>query len=185
MCRAAGDSGPVANRHDEPSTVGGSQMVSEPNQPGASLMLPVGERGVLSLLEEPQRELQLTPGREGRKRPLLDAGREIRYIGIATEQGVPQGSKVLPAAEFAQCDGEVRGIVAPTAVVEVDRRDHTPPEQEVLLVQVGMNQAEGIGAAAESLGRGLDAVDRIGHDLCSSRAAKVIDGCSQVFGDIT
>src|SRR5262245_1561867 len=94
------DSGLVSNRRVDPSAVSGGQMLSELNQPSASFVLPAGERGVLALLEEPQRELQLAPGREGRELPALGAGREICHLGVPAEQGIPQGLKVVPVAEF-------------------------------------------------------------------------------------
>src|SRR5262249_21364252 len=96
---------------------------------------------------EPQSECDLAGGDEviqvgqiARQRPVLT---------IAIDKSVAELSVVGSVSQFPQRDGDVVEPIPESAVVKVDDLDVVVPEQRIIEVQVGVDQADGVSGAAE------------------------------------
>ena len=68
--------------------------------------------------------------------------RQRAFLGVAGHQRVVELVVPRPLLQLPQGDGEVVQVEAPAAVVEVDRPHRTSVEQEVLVVEIAVDQAE-------------------------------------------
>ena len=112
-------------------------MADVPQHPGK-----VGlERGVdLCGAGVPQSECHLAGGDE-----VIEvgqaSGRQWPVLGVALDERCAELLVVAPVPQFPQCDGDVVEPVAESAVVEIDDLDVVAPEQRVVQVQIGVNEA--------------------------------------------
>jgi hypothetical protein len=65
--------------------------------------------------------------------------------GVAVDQRRPEPFVVVSVPQFPQRDGDVVEPVTESAVVEIDDPDLVAPEQRVVEVQIGVDEAEIVG----------------------------------------
>jgi transposase len=70
------------------------------------------------------------------------AGRQRPMPGVAVDQRRPEVLVVVSVPQFPQRDGDVVEPVTESAVVEIDDPDLIAPEQRVVEVQIGVDEAE-------------------------------------------
>ena len=66
--------------------------------------------------------------------------------------------------ELSECDIQIKEIMSPPTIVKVDRARNALMEEVILLVQIGVNQAENIRTLAKLVEDGADAVNRVRYD---------------------
>jgi len=70
--------------------------------------------------------------------------------GVAVDQCRPEVFVVVSVPQFPQGDGDVVKPVPESAVVEIDDLDLVAPEQRVVEVQVGVDEAENAAVLAQA-----------------------------------
>ena len=78
------------------------------------------------------------------------AGRQGPMPGVAVDQCRPEVFVVVSVPQFPQGDGDVVKPVPESAVVEIDDLDLVAPEQRVVEVQVGVDEAENAAVLAQA-----------------------------------
>src|SRR5262249_53860123 len=110
---------------------------------GCGGLPPFAEGRMVFLLDHPHDVLDRSQGHEGLQVGFL-IRRERATAAVAREEPPAQSgiSRMIP--EYLQWDGQIIEPVAITAVIEVDDAHTAPAEQDVAVVQIGMDQPESL-----------------------------------------
>src|SRR5262245_27595169 len=104
----------------------------------------VAERRMLAGLDDPQQDLQ--PAEEHKRLEVhVVVGRETTALGVGAEERISQLAVSGPLLELEQRDREVVQVEPPAAVVEVDCSCLAFVEEDVFVMKVAVNEAEGAG----------------------------------------